>query len=490
MWLFPQVNSVNSHGKKTEWRIGVRVFKYRADIVLPNVPEEAFVPFDRAYLDNKALGEDLRGWTKVDSRIGEGEIRTAVPTITHSGKNLGKKSATNVVCQALRDAYGLHNKQVKKSVQTIATGNTTRYPPMLAQVLRDQKNPPKFGHPDHPLFVQRKYNGVRTVATLDTMKVNGVDVPTVIMYSRRKNLYPGFGYMKRQLLDILQMYWSEGRHLYLDGEVYKHGVALQDISGQSRREVTPAEEEALPKYNYMVYDCFVANEPELKYSERKDLLEEVFEHLRHAEWNKPGPAGAAPAQTYILPVETFRVNSEDEVKALYQQFIKEGYEGAMLRVDVPYVYSYNEKHSKALLKIKPRMDAEFEIVGWTTGEKGKAAGALMIICKTKESIVKDPVTGAETIVPIKEFPVTPALEIAERMELAKKMSEIVPADAAPGAAPASIPSTTTPTATTSTPLTYFDVHYKGKPLIVMFDEWSVDRVPQRASTKMEIRTWE
>jgi hypothetical protein len=91
---------------------------------------------------------------------------------------------------------------------------------MLAQVLKDQKTPLRFGQ--DKIFVQRKYNGVRTVTTLDT--VNGI--PTVIMYSRRKLLYPGFQYVKDELIDVLKMYWNEGRQIYLDGEIYRHGTPL------------------------------------------------------------------------------------------------------------------------------------------------------------------------------------------------------------------------------------------------------------------------
>jgi hypothetical protein len=56
------------------------------------------------------LPDDLRGWIKVDSRIEGGKIKKSDATIVKSGKNIGKASATNVFCQSLRDALGLHNK--------------------------------------------------------------------------------------------------------------------------------------------------------------------------------------------------------------------------------------------------------------------------------------------------------------------------------------------------------------------------------------------
>jgi len=418
-WLFPALESVNTHKKKTMWQIQVRVFVSNDKVVLP-VPEAAFVPFDPVYLDNKKIDPNLRGWINVDFRIGDGKIRKNVPTIVYKGKNIGKASETNAVCQAIRDAYGEYNKHLRKIVGEPADGETVRYPPMLAQLLKEQTVQPDVTG----CFVQRKYNGVRAVTTLDG--------DNVIMYSRRKKIYPGFGYIKAELKMILDFYREEGRQLYLDGEIYKHGVALQDISGQSRREETADD----PRCDYMIYDCFVANEPELKYSQRKAILDQIFENFE---------------LVYAKPVETFNVNTIEEVMDLYKGFIEEGYEGAMLRLDSPYRYSYNEYHSRVLLKIKETLDAEFNIVGWETGEKGKAADALMIICE---------VNGVK-------FPVTPAMELPERIALAKKMSEL-----------------------DHNGKTFFETNYLNKPLIVYFDEYSKDGVPQRARTKMEIRNWD
>lgn len=424
-WCFPSVESVNSHGRKMVWRIYVKLFRMRDDINLPNVPDDAFIPILPTYFKNETMPNDIRGWIKVDSGVENGKVRESVPTIVHKGKNLGKASATNVFCQSLRDAFGLYNKQLKKARSAKSHGKeikVTLYPPMLAQILKDQKTPPKIDEQNH-VFVQRKYNGVRTVATL---------ADDVIMYSRRKLIYPGFGYIKDELKPIFEFYWGEGQQLYLDGEIYKHGVPLQDISGYARKETQPGD-----KYvDYMVYDCFIANEPELKFSERKKILDEIFENFE---------------LKYVLPVETFEVSSTGEIDELYDLFIEEGYEGAMVRIDTKYEFSYNERHSKVLLKKKPSYDAEFKIIGWTCGAKGKAAGALMIICETEKGV---------------KFNVTPAMELPDRLAMAKKMEEKEPNGK-----------------------THFENHWLGKPLIVEYDEISKDGVPQRARTKMVIRTW-
>lgn len=460
-WLFPQINSVNTHGKRTQWRIFVRAFKASPEVLalLPNVPEDAFIPIVGANYDlrdNKTVvvdGVRIQGWYKVDSRIGDGEIRTSVPTFVDKGKNLKSSAATTPFCQALRDAYSQNNKQLKKAVKEAQDTDTVRYPPMLAQVMEPKKVEKILEN--ESVFVQRKHNGVRTVATLG---ITEDKQPTVIMYSRTGVSYPGFEYIKSEILPVLTEYWDAGQKIYLDGEIYKHGAKLQDISGISRREVSETD----VVFDYMVYDCFIPGQ-ELNYSQRKVLLDGIFDTFEFE---------------HMKPVPTYKVTTLAEINTLYNQFLKEGFEGAMVRIDRPYKYSYNSHHSSILLKLKPTLDAEFEIVGWEVGTKGKAMGALMIVCKVKDTVEKDAegniikdAHGKEIIKPGKTFPVTPAMELPDRILLAKKMAAPEPIEGNPNA-------------------THFDVNYKGKPLIVYFDEWSKDNVPQRARTKMEIRTWE
>lgn len=405
VWRFPPVETVNVRGKSQFWKISVHIVINGAKS--PILPE---------YFNSKPIA-GAQAIITVEAGQEGGKVRDAVPTVVSAGKNLGRSSQTNVWTQALRDALGLYNKQVKKSSGAAPGGcNITLYPPMLAQPLKDQKHPPPF-----PVFVQRKYNGVRTVAALDDCD----GASQVVMYSRRRNLYPGLEYLKQELLQIMQS------GVYLDGELYSHGVNLQDISGDARREGSEV------KHDYLIYDCFLPAQPALTFSQRQEILQGLFDGKN---------------AIYAKLAETFRADTMEEAEALYKGFLAEKYEGAMLRTDTPYVYSYNERHVKSLLKMKPTEDAEFEIVGWETGRKGKAAAAVMIICRTKSGI---------------EFPVTPAATLEAREALARKMGETEPNGH-----------------------THFENHWKGRPLIVYFDEMSKDGVPQRARTSLEIRTWD
>lgn len=425
VYCFPQINSINNRtGKNTIWRIIVRLYRYVDD-----ERRSEFVEILDEYFDNKPMPAEIYGWIKVISKIEGGKVRDTDPTIVLKGKNPGRANATNVFCQTLRDALGLHNKQLQKTHSAEQNTRVQLLPPMLATLKEDLREPVDYSQPQ---FVQRKFNGVRAVAVIEP---GDDDQGTVIMYSRRRKAYPGFKYIKEELYPMLL--WARQKNsaiVYFDGEIYKHGESLQRISGLARKETS---EDDL-RVEYHVYDCFIPDKPSLLYPERKAILEEIF--------------AAAGNTAYVKPVETVRVRGDAEANELYQRYVAEGYEGAIMRRNLPYRYSFNDYHSTHLLKIKPTYDDEFELVGFTEGKKGKAKGALMLIFKTAKGF---------------EFNVTPKGEINKRKELYEKMSEIEPNGK-----------------------THFENNYLGTMMTVEYAELSSDGVPQQSRTDMVIRDYE
>lgn len=420
-WAFPSIVTGSRSGKRMYWNIYVRAFSISANPVMMGEggeeEEPTFLPILPTYLDNKPLDEDIGGWYKVDSGFEGGKLRESAATLVLSGKNIGRANATNTVCQALRDALGLYTKQLKK---TVAAGSDetacARYPPMLAQVYTAKKKI------TFPVYIQRKYNGMRTVSHLCD--------DAVVLYSRNMNTLPGFDYLREDILPILRLAASRGKNVYLDGELYKHGVPLQTISGNGRRSNT-----VVTDYKYMVYDLFIPEEPKMTAAARRELLVSLMCEIPTA---------------HATLVETFTVNNSTEIEQRYAQFLDEGFEGAMLRLkDAGYELSPKGYHSKVLLKIKPTYDAEFKIVGWEVGEKGKASGALMIVCETESG---------------DRFSVTPAMEIAERVQLAERMPTIE-----------------------DNGQTYFDNVWNGVYITVQYAELSVDGIPLQPRTRMNTR---
>ncbi|QJX71076.1 hypothetical protein F-liban_328 [Faustovirus] len=437
-WAFPVIEYPNGKGKTNKWQIKVKLFR-----MVNN--EQVFIPIIDQYFDAATDMEGIQGWIKVDAGLVGGKVRDSEPTVVTSGRNIGRANATNVFQQTLRDALSLHNKQMSKVAREGPVGQTVRYPPMLAQDLRLIDTKPDIMH---GVYVQRKYNGVRGVATLDFIN----NEPVVIIYSRRGKSYPLLSHIKGELLPIFMQYHEQGKKLYLDGELYLHNRPLQEIAGIARRDREKGDELDAVRLQYHIYDCFFADEIHLTYAERRAKLEDICRMFAELE--------------YVQCVDTTFVTSTEELDRLYKLFLEQGYEGAMVRPsDQPYQFSYNDYHSPNLLKMKPRYDAEYEIIGYAHGDKGKASKALMMICKTPDG---------------KEFYVTPAKPLPWRIRMFVRMGQIATDEDNEGE----------DQQPQQPQQTIFERDYKGKKLIVYYDEKTSDGVPARASTEMEIRTWD
>jgi DNA ligase-1 len=64
-----------------------------------------------------------------------------------------------------------------------------------------------------------------------------------------------------------------------------------------------------------------------------------------------------------------------DCQLLHDIFVKQGFEGAMLKADAPYLWSYKDRRSSDLLKLKRRDRFEAHVVGFQPGE-GKHEGRL------------------------------------------------------------------------------------------------------------------
>jgi DNA ligase 1 len=406
IYRFPVVMSKHKTTKAdNSWTISVVANEYD--------PEDSSwyeIDFTPQMLENTKQSAQLRAVIVVDSGKVGGKVRDVVPTYVEKGKNIGRSNETNVFCQAISQARQIYNKQ-----STAKTVEPDRPLPMLAD---SSAKAPAFDFQNSKYFVQRKFNGVRCIAYVTHAHAHTSDV---ILYSRQKKEYPGF----QELKDTIAKLLSSTPHIYLDGELYKHGLSLNKISGITRSSTSDEESQI----EYHVYDCFSPTQSLGTYSDRLNILKQLL--------------GSSTSGKVHL-VKTTTVKSESQLAGLYKKFLSEGYEGAMLRLDREYVHT----RTSALIKYKPAFDDEFEIVDWSTGEKGKASDALMLRCKTKDN---------------KEFNVTPTGTMVTRRELAAKF----------GNQP-----------------DIFNNEWKGKMLTVTYDELSPDKIPQRARTDLVIRDYE
>jgi hypothetical protein len=498
-FAFPTLAYVGARGATHFWTIRVRLLGPPAEASAGEYVAMTEEMLDQPVADLQGLLAEITVKTMQQG----GKERDVVPTYVSTGKNLGKKNATNALTQALRDALGLYNKQKKRAdiVEAAPDGEAPEAPeerdttvlefdsmppPMLVKKLGDTREasltPAIF---KQGVTLQRKFNGVHYVVFERTGPGGS---KRLIRYSRSGTEYPG---QEQVVQDVLEMYKyapriSPGEYgvpalvdgapatpddervlkaygayprqdgggnpaPYLDGELYLHGQTLNWISGQARR----GDDKGL--LNYHVFDVFF---PYAK-AAGADMPSRHRQAYLRAWFAAADAAGAR--HPHVIPVENFPVGSMEEVQRLAKDFLGEGYEGAIARKDgAGYRYSYSNYHSGNLMKIKPIHDAEFTVVGYTQGIKGKDVGAVLWECE-----VPKPVNPRD-----KTFTVAPKdMTYKMRYALFKCLGHLVEGS-------------------DGKKITVFEKHLKGLPLTVEYAELSTKTGKPLQPKALVFRTYE
>jgi ATP-dependent DNA ligase len=305
----------------------------------------------------------LMQWTiqvegpKIHTTYGQtGGALQGTTDIVTEGKNLGKKNATTPAQQALAEAEARWKKKqaregyvgdMRRALdgQTDAAGGIA---PMLAQPYDKARK-----HIFFPCDAQRKYNGIRCIAVIDHGKAT--------LWSRKREQIHGVPHIQAAYQAFFE--GTEGVHIF-DGELYHHGWSLQKIGGFVRKKHET-------KLGFTELQHFVYDYP----SYDGDWL------ARKAALNARMMAGLKKYPC-IQPVQTITVNdSFGTVKRLHDEWVLEGYEGAILRNHrAPYEAG---KRSYELAKLKEFEEQEFEIIGVTEG-RGRMQGKAVFLCRTDE----------------------------------------------------------------------------------------------------------
>lgn len=148
-----------------------------------------------------------------------------------------------------------------------------------------------------------------------------------------------------QMIEIFTKYPD----IILDGEIYKHGWTLQRISGTVRLEkITTDTIKRTQQLEFWIYD--IADNKK-RFDDRLDLLLEIKPLIDKSE--------------VLQFVEHIPVSGWLRIKKLHDQFVKEGFEGCVIRrVDGKYEYGARKN---TMIKIKDYSDREDLIVGWEPG---------------------------------------------------------------------------------------------------------------------------
>lgn len=356
------------------------------------------LPFKLSYVKGPIPEGSLGVYWTVNGKE-DGKLTKTPPTYIATGKNIGKANATNPFTQALATARSLFNNKLRKGgsinkadLQTgpvniadlIKRGEWRVFAMALQDVSKKTPSGTSFWkHLTYPGIIQPKYDGTRFLVVqhpdLPERKIllDGSDgiFLRIDGFSRGRENYDGQDHILNMLYPILIKYPG----IYIDGELWKEGYGLQQISGSSRRQSDSKSKGESLKLDYYIFDCFDISKPLTPFSDRLTLIEKIYTDIKAFYPDHPN-LKLAPHFTY---------NSKEEAVQRYTTFLDEGYEGGVLRnMDSPYEFgTVKEKRSYQTMKIKPMDDDEWPLIGFTQGIRGKDVGAIIWILEATPTTV-------------------------------------------------------------------------------------------------------
>ena len=182
--IFPKLYKKASTGKISEWEV----------LVEESNKGSGVIKITHGYSDGKKQ-EDLK--------------------VIEEGKNIGKDNETSPIEQAISQAESKYKKQLDKGyVDNLADVDKIVYLPMLAHSYDKRSKDIKY-----PCVTQRKFDGVRCLATLENGKV--------VLNSRKGKPFPHMEHLHSQVKALIQDCTGE---VILDGELYSEEISPSRIT--------------------------------------------------------------------------------------------------------------------------------------------------------------------------------------------------------------------------------------------------------------------
>lgn len=254
-------------------------------------------------------------------------------------QNVGKVNETTPHQQAVKECEAMEKKKIKQGYFTrfddVDSGTLIK--PMLANKYEDYEI-------NFPVYTQPKLDGVRCLATK-----NG-------LFSRRGEKLISCPHIEEALKPIFDAHPT----LILDGELYNHAFkenfnGLQSLIVRKK----PTAEDFNQTKAFIQYHIY-------------DAIENINFINRHVKLTN-----LIPQKLPLVHVETQIVDTQDLLDHIYSKYLSVGYEGQMIRNNVPY----ENKRTKHLLKRKEFQDAEFQIVAVEEGLGNRSGMAGAVICR-------------------------------------------------------------------------------------------------------------
>ena len=166
-------------------------------------------------------------------------------------------------------------------------------------------------------------------------------------------------------------YFKNHPNNVLDGELYKHGKSLQQISGAARLEKNAYDCDWL---QYYVYDIMT---PEKPFKERLLDIIELAKEL-HVGFDPYHEFKEGDLQIQIVP--QVKVSGYDNIIKLHNKYVEEGWEGVVVR-DPNATYKFGARGNQ-MIKFKMYKDDCFIVTGIEPGLRGSED--MVFILETKD----------------------------------------------------------------------------------------------------------
>ena len=190
------------------------------------------------------------------------------------------------------------------------------------------------------VFIQAKLDGVRCYITKDGA------------FTRNHNEIKNIEHVKESLKDL----FSYQPNLILDGELYNH--ELKEDFGKIIslvRKQKPSGDDIKASKELIQFHWYDTPTDEIQ--ERRT----AFIKALYSSW--------IDDKNSIKCVETFEVKNEDQIRSMHKQYLLDGYEGSILRLNG----KYEQKRSKNLQKVKDFHDTEATIIDILLSKKIEGA---------------------------------------------------------------------------------------------------------------------
>lgn len=259
-------------------------------------------------------------------------------------KNTGKKNQRTAEEQAIFEVESMYEKRLKTSYYSDIT--EIDIPKFIEPMLAEKYKSVDFQTVSY-VFSQPKLDGVRAVVSSKGITTrNGENIISCDHIIRELKPYTDLGFV-------------------FDGELYNHDYKddFNTIVGSVKKKIL-TDKERQEIESIVQFHCYDIVDISKTFADRF-VCGFVFGYLKD--------------NTIVKRVKTTMCTEQKTIDSLYEEYMEDGYEGQMIRLDSKYEHC----RSKSLLKRKEWTDSEFELIAFEEG-KGNWSG------KAKKGIFKIP----------------------------------------------------------------------------------------------------